>query len=95
MSDHHTTDHHAVVVRIAELGNKLSASFLQKINFDQQNWTKNTKRKGNEVEKDIEESRKPKEAKCQNRKRKLASNTEKDVQSKQVREDTSQSNQKS
>ena len=87
----HTTDHHTVVVRIAELGNKVSESFLQNINFDKRNWTKHTKRKWNEDERAFEKSIKQKQAKCQNRKRKVTSNIEKEVQSKQVREGTSQS----
>ena len=43
----HTTDHHAIVFRVPEVGARFSNSFLSKINFDREHWTK---RKFNESE---------------------------------------------
>ena len=41
----HTTDHHAIVFRLPLYGTKISDSFLLKMNFDGEHWTKKTKRK--------------------------------------------------
>ena len=48
----HTTDHHAIAFRVPEVGAQFSNSFLSKINFDREHWTKtkHQKRKFNESE---------------------------------------------
>ena len=44
----HTTDHYVPVVRIPKFGNKISKTFLERIYFDREHWTKATKRKRND-----------------------------------------------
>ena len=87
----HTTDHHAVVVRIANIGNKKSEAFLQNIRFDQENWTKLPKRKTDDEESLNEATRKEKHARIQTQKRKHTLTTKEDVQQKQRKVDTNTS----
>ena len=47
----HTSDHHTIVIRIPQFGNAFSDSFMQKINFDSGQWTKNSSRKRNNFDK--------------------------------------------
>eukprot|EP00092_Neocalanus_flemingeri_P022722 GFUD01024642.1.p1 GENE.GFUD01024642.1~~GFUD01024642.1.p1 ORF type:complete len:2733 (+),score=580.47 GFUD01024642.1:994-8199(+) len=41
----HTTDHYTIVIRIPVISNAMSDSFLQRINFDGERWTRTFKRK--------------------------------------------------
>ena len=44
----HTTDHYTIVFRLPILGSKFLDSFLMRMNFDGEHWTKNQKRKPSE-----------------------------------------------
>ena len=75
----HTTDHYAPVIRIPVFGNNLTEAFLRDINFDQEHWSRASKRKGSHYgtndENPEEKTKKTKENKTSTLKRNTTKET--------------------